>query len=251
MIKWADLEIFKQNTKWSLQSWKPSALEVKPHNETVHRNFLTNFHKSYPLLVRQNQVTTFPISNNINTITTNICNSTANQNIDNTTEEEIIEYNEDLTAYLKYIKNGSKLYDGIENITEDVVVAVAPPRKNGVPWFGRVVKLHSNLSQLDVRWLDRLETKNIYFYLTEKLATIHYDTIICNGVQLEPVIGNKLMWKLITPLSFIQNLNCDEPPNIIQQSGKIPSRVKQIKYDLSKMLFGNSEEFITFVKSMK
>ncbi len=182
-------------------------------------------------------------------IACNISSTLPETNIKNASVEDIMSYNEDLEAYIAYVNSRSVLNDGVDNLKKNVVVAVAPERKNGIPWFGRVLDVDERKQEVRVRWMDRLQSKTIYFYLTNDQATVHYETIICNGVQMEPVLDEKLMWKLITPLPFIQSMNSDTVPELIQQKGNtIVTYNKRKKFDLSQMIFANSAEFLEFAK---
>lgn len=182
------------------------------------------------------------------TIACNISSTLPEDDIEHASLEAITSYNEDLEAYIAYVKNGSKLNDGVHNLKKDVVVAVSPERKNGIPWFGRVLAIDNEKKEVNVRWMDRLQSKTIYFYLTDNSASIHYETIICNGVQMEPMLGDKLMWKLVTPLPFIQSMNTDTPPALQQNSTVVGTSNKKKKFDLSQMIFASTEEFLQFAK---
>ena len=92
-----------------------------------------------------------------------------------------------LQDYLKFIKRGGTLNDGIQGMDVDCIVAVQPERINAHPWFGKVVKIDSTLKQVHLKWLHRHESSTTYFYMKDSLDVVHVDTIICNGVDFEPV----------------------------------------------------------------
>lgn len=187
----------------------------------------------------------------IPTITENISNTMPEQHVTDTTESHITAYNEDLAAYLSYIRNGSKLYDGVTNPQVGSIAAVAPRRKNGVPWFGRILSVDHEEQKISLRWLDRVENKTIYFYLSDSEEIVHFETVICTGVDFEPIVGSKMMWKLVTPLCFIQAMNQDEPPQLIQQNLKVRAPTPRNKYDLGQLVFANADEFMNFLKVMQ
>ena len=235
--------------KWKIW-WQPSVLESGVSIQETHNLSLSSLHQSYPLLKRDNSQSTASNST-IPTITNNICSTLPQQNIQEQTLEEITNYNEDLQVHKNYIESGCKLYDGVENLRKNVVVAVAPPRANGTPWFGRVIDFNEQMQEIQVRWMDKLQNKTTYFYLTEKEGTIHFETVICNGIQFEPLLQDTLTWKLLTPLAFIQSMNNSNPPKIQQNNTLLTVRPTKKKFDLTKMLFANSVEFLEFVNAMQ
>jgi hypothetical protein len=244
---------YQQLQNWMLLKrwkvfWTPASLHVLPRTKELHEYWVESLHTTYPLMKRQHNIPDAP-STKVQLIACNISSTLPETNIENASIQDIISYNEDLEAYIAYVNSGSVLNDGVRNLKKDAVVAVAPERKNGIPWFGRVLELSEDKQEVKVRWMDRLQNKTIYFYLTDDQATIHYETVICNGVQMEPILEEKLMWKLITPLPFIQSMNSDTPPELLQQSGNtILGYKKRNKFDLSQMIFVNSEEFLEFAK---
>ena len=228
--------------------WTPDSLGVLPQTKDLHEYWIESLHITYPLMKRQHNRPE-AVATKVQLIACNISSTLPETNIENASVQDIISYNEDLEAYIAYINSGSVLNDGVHNLKKNVVIAVALQRKNGIPWFGRVLDVEEDKQEVKVRWMDRLQSKTMYFYLTNDEATIHYETIICNGVQMEPVLEEKLMWRLITPLPFIHSMNSDTPPELLQQKGNtIISYKKRTKFDLSQMIFANSEEFLEFAK---
>ena len=196
------LKQWQINKKWSIY-WQPpknSTSQIIPSIELTHLNFSKGLHQTYPLLKRETICNDKSQYSQVGTISNNISSTLATENIESTSTQVISEYNQDLQSYLSYVKKGCRLYDGVDNIQENVVVAIAPKRKNRLPWFGRVIEINQNQKELNVRWMDRLENKTIYFYLTNNNSIIHFDTVICNGIEFEPLLDKKLMWKLVTPL---------------------------------------------------
>ena len=53
------------------------------------------------------------------------------------------------------------------------------------------------------------------FYIAEDTDEVPPGSIICNGVEFEVVIKHKMLWKLLTPMAYIQALNTDNPPVIL------------------------------------
>ena len=246
-VDYEKLLTWTANTRWKVV-WTPESSGVLPQTKDLHEHWIESLHKTYPLMKRQHN-RPGALATKVQLIACNISSTLPETDIENASVEDIVSYNEDLEAYIEYVNSGSVLNDGVHNLKKNVVVAVAPERKNGIPWFGRVLEVEEDKQEVKVRWMDRLQSKTIYFYLTNDKATIHYETIICNGVQMEPVLEEKLMWKLITPLSFIQSMNSDTPPELLQQKDNtIVAYKKKKKFDLSQMIFANSEEFLEFAK---
>jgi hypothetical protein len=246
-----ELEQWMQEKKWKL-FWKPNVVYREISSYEMHSNWLKNLHTTYPLMNRREETNTMSTQvSAIHRISSTISSTLPEKDINNTNKKDIAEYNEDLAAYVKYIKGGSKFFDGVQNIRTDIVVAVAPQRKNGIPWFGRVISIEPENQMLQVRWMDRLQSKTVYFYLTNNTSKVHYETVICNGVDFEPILGEKLMWKMVTPLCFIQNLNSDSLPTIQQSNSVVLPYQRKQKFDLTQMVFGSAAEFTQFVKLLQ
>lgn len=186
----------------------------------------------------------------MHTTSINVSSTIPEELIENSSLQDIQGYNQDLEAYLKYVQKGGKLNDGVVDIQEDVIVAVAPPRKNKVPWFGRVTKIDYDGQEATVRWMEKTGNNAVYFYLTDNSSQVHFETVICNGVDFEPILNSTLMWRLSTPLCFIQAMNADEPPQLIQQNAIIMSKKQRNKFDLSQMVFANAVEFRDFCSQL-
>ena len=242
-----------QKNNWRLL-WKSSGILREISSQGTHNNLLTNLHITYPLMKRREENNNNEMAMQVSAvcrISCTISSTLPTSDISSTNKKDIAAYNEDLESYIKYIQGGSRLFDGVQNIRTNVVVAIAPKRKNGLPWFGRVTDVDKDNQNLTVRWMDRLQNKTVYFYLTNNTSEVHYETVICNGVDFEPILGEKLMWKLVTPLSFIQNLNADILPELLQPDTVVATYQKKQKFDLTQMVFGSAAEFTNFIKLLQ
>ena len=102
---------------------------------------------------------------------------------------------------------------------------------------------------MQVKWLHRHEQSSKYFYQDDTIDVIHKETIICNGIDLQPVFGEKLMWKLLTLLLFIQALNQDQPSRMTE-NWNIATRLSAVKYDLTELMFEDEQDFRKFATSL-
>lgn len=69
-------------------------------------------------------------------------------------DEQVENSNENqnhIQKHLEYIKSGGRLHDGTSNIRIRAICAIQPDRKNGLPWFGRVVSYSKQ--NMRVKWL--------------------------------------------------------------------------------------------------
>jgi hypothetical protein len=245
-----DFQAWAEEHKWQLH-WKPTYANLLTSAAEIHNYSLLHLHITYPLMKREQNYTSTLEGSNIQRISCNISSTLPGNSITSSNKQDITSYNEDLEAYIKYIRGGSKLYDGVQNLGKDVVVAVAPPRRNGIPWFGRVIDFNNETKQVMVRWMDKVQDKTIYFYLTTNNSEVHYETIICSGVEFEPVLGDRLMWKMVTPLAFIQSMNNVDAPELQQSNSQIAHYQKRNVFDLTQMVFSSITEFLEFVKMLK
>jgi hypothetical protein len=127
---------------------------------------------------------------------------------------------------------------------------VSPARRGGLPWFGRVLSWDKHAQQVHLRWMDKwTKTNNSkYFYLTTE-ESVHQDTIICNGVDFEPIYGSQLLWQLQTPLPIIRDLQEGKQLNItVQNYTHLAPKETRPVYKLEDMIFANKEEFVEFVQ---
>ena len=70
---------------------------------------------------------------------------------------------------------------------------------------------HVDPTKLSIMWLNDAKNTHIqYYYLENELNTISTETIICNGVEFEFVFGEKLLWRLLTPIAFITTITNDK-----------------------------------------
>jgi hypothetical protein len=167
----------------------------------------------------------------------------------NETDDNVADIGSHLQDYLAYLKSGATLHDGTDYIQIGTVVAVASYKKNAkVPWFGKVINIDKD--HVDVIWLHRCKNTTKYYYTDSSLNRIHIDTIICNGVEFAPKFGDKLVWKLFTPLPFLYALH--ESPEQISinkplSSSPFSQPKERICHDISSLTFANKQEFEDFV----
>ena len=199
---------------------------------------MESFYSTYPLVKREGeQVITQ--EDKIATVTSNII-STKSVEITKPTSTN----HKHLESYLAYLRSGARLYDGVENISINCIVAIQPDRKNGVSWFAKVMKILEE--KLQILWLHK-DTNTRYFYLDDKLEMVHKETIICNGVALEPIYGQTLLWKLLTPLSFIKEMAKSDKINLERPFATSIVEPKQKMIDFTSLVFANRDDFIHFV----
>lgn len=142
-----------------------------------------------------------------------------------------------------------RLKDGVIDLRRNSIVAVQPSRANGIPWFGKVLQLIGN-DQVEVLWLHKSSNNAKLFFLNDTPNIISNDTIICNGVDMEPIYGyDKLLWKLLTPTAFIQALNADpdKMPTLAPPMSQLQAKQKKQNIDLTTLAFNNTEEFQKFL----
>jgi hypothetical protein len=151
--------------------------------------------------------------------------------------------------YLAYLKSGATLHDETDGMQVGAIVTVASYKKNAkVPWFEKVTNIDTDY--VDVIWLHRCKNTIKYYYTDSSVNRIHFDTIICNGVEFAPKFGDKLVWKLLTPLLFLYTLH--QSPEQITINKPISSSLfsqpkEQICRDISSLTFTNKQEFEDFV----
>jgi hypothetical protein len=108
---------------------------------------------------------------------------------------------------LDNIISGTCLKDSIQDITVHSIVAVQPQQVNGLLWFGKIICFVES-DHLELLWLHKSTNISKFFYLNDTPDIVYLESIICNGVEFEPVYRNQqLLWKLLTPIPFIQALN--------------------------------------------
>lgn len=149
-----------------------------------------------------------------------------------------------LRDHLEYVKRGGRLRDGLEGVEKGCVVAVQPPRRNSHPWFGKVVEVREG--SLLLLWL-HLRKSRKYFYIDNSTDVVANDSVICNGVECQPLFGEELLWKLMTPIAFIQQLNSDAPPTLDRANPLPEEKIKEKKIDLTRLVFEDEEEFAAFL----
>jgi hypothetical protein len=96
-------------------------------------------------------------------------------------------------------------------------------------------------SEVDVLWFQKLKG-NKYFYLNDTCDSVSFNAIICNGIEFTPIFGDKLVCKLMTPLSFINTMQQKIIPTI-EPPCTTPTIVhKKDCIDLSSLVFSTTEE---------
>ena len=125
------------------------------------------------------------------------------------------------------------------------ILAVQPEKSNMLPWFSRVVDIDENDKEVTVRWFHK-KSDTTYFYMDDGVATVPFGAIICNGIDFEPVYSSVLYWRLLTPMSFIRQLNCYNPPKL-KRAHNVSVTPKVRELDITKLVFSNAKEFKSFV----
>ncbi len=105
-------------------------------------------------------------------------------------------------------------------------------------------------SSLKVLWLHKENTTN-YFYLDDSTAIIHQDTVICNGVEMEPLYGTRLLWHLRTPLPYIQAMNSDNIPPLLPPLTTTTLLKQKQAFDITGLAFSSVEDFTSFMYEYK
>ena len=145
--------------------------QTTPHgsftNTDGHLFLLKSLHSTYPLTKRTDEI----IVDTLNYVLTDRILPTSyinNNSSSNNSSSNLATTNtpdNSLQDYLKFIKRGGRLNDGIQGMDVDCIVAVQPERINAHPWFGKVVKIDSTLEQVHLKWLHRHEFKhNLFLY---------------------------------------------------------------------------------------
>jgi hypothetical protein len=119
-----------------------------------------------------------------------------------------------LQKYLTYLRSRAYLNDDIIGLGKESIVAAQPSRKNGLPWFRKVFTFDKT-DNVILLWLYKHTSSNKYYYLHDTTDTISADAIICNSIKFELVFSDKLLWKLLTLISFIHVLNQDTIPTLV------------------------------------
>lgn len=206
---------------------------------------MESFYNSYPLTKRlhplpssANNLPMQTLNTNIMATTSIISSITNNQNTVNHTH---------LQEHLDGIKRGDRLRDGVDGLQIGSIIAVQPSRSNSLPWFAKVIQ-QLNATKLSIMWLnDAKGTHTQYYYLEDDLDTVSTDAVICNGVEFEPVFGERLLWRLLTPIAFITAMNNDNIPTIQAPLMVHQEISKPAKVDLTSMVFSSATEFEQFL----
>jgi hypothetical protein len=104
---------------------------------------------------------------------------------------------------------------------------------------------------VELLWLHKSTNITKFFYLNDTPDIVHTESIICNGVEFEPVYSNKqLLWKLLTPVPFIQALNSDPskmPTLAAPFTSQKPKPKSKKNVDLTSLVFNLTDEFVNFL----
>jgi hypothetical protein len=104
---------------------------------------------------------------------------------------------------------------------------------------------------VELLWLHKSTNITKFFYLNDTPDIVHTESIICNGVEFKPVYGNKqLLWKLLTPVPFIQALNFDPskmPILAAPFTSQKPKPKSKKNVDLISLVFNSADEFVNFL----
>ena len=224
--------------------------------ESKKGSSVENFQLSYPLCVRPMECTNIDIreessyypeeSHILSDLCENFSDSDSDQvDIDVTPFKK--KENHHFAAYLKSVEQNVHLQDQVEGLQINCIVAVVGEGRGKKPWFGRVLDIDIEQEFVLVKWLH--EHKSKYIYKDDKADWVSNETIICNGVVFAPVFKDDLfLWKLITPMPFIRNMNVQKYDLVrAQTKGFINSRIKSI--DITGMKFRSAKELEEFVLS--
>ena len=89
-----------------------------------------------------------------------------------------------------------------------------------------------------------------FYYLQEETQLVSMDTIICNGVEFEPVFDQKLVWRLLTPVPYIQELACGG--GVMQGLGKlVQQKPRDEKVDITSLVFHGKDDFNEFLQGFQ
>lgn len=96
--------------------------------------------------------------------------------------------------------------------------------------------------------MDKYQSKNCYQFLFSK-DYVSMNAIICNDVDFKPMFHERVIWKLITPLPFIQALNNENIPlpALLPPISNLTTIFKKPSIDITALAFNNKEEFEAFL----
>jgi hypothetical protein len=91
--------------------------------------------------------------------------------------------------------------------------------------------------------------------LSKTTDTISKETIICYGIDFEPCFENSLLWRLLTPLPFIQALNPKDDttpiPTILSLLAHVNLALNKISFDITQLAFPDKEAFEMYINNYK
>ena len=68
--------------------------------------------------------------------------------------------------------------------------------------------------------------------------------------EFEPVFGNQVLWKLLTPVAFIHDMNSEESSSMLQPVRVLVQlKVTKPSFDITSLVFDSYEEFSNYVFS--
>ena len=110
------------------------------------------------------------------------------------------------------------------------------------------MKIHAE--DVEVIWLHRLQNLSKFYYVGSVLDHVPNNAFICNGVEFVSKFRDKLLWKLVTFLIFLQTLNSDNIPTIQGALSEVePAQEKKKGLDITGLVFHSSEDFRNFFSS--
>lgn len=122
-------------------------------------------------------------------------------------------------------------------------------------WFARVISISDHvkikkynriLCELEVLWLQR-HNNTKYYYLEDCTDMISLQSVICTGVEFEPVFEDSLVWELLTPMAFIRALETTEEPEMLLPLTTVSTATKLRAFDITNLVFNNIQEFQDFL----
>lgn len=207
--------------------------------EERHQYLLQSLHLAYPYLKRSltNKHTLEPQLLSTNVLPLHSLESTTNQS------SKTIH----LVQHFANLTSRKSLNDGVSNLELGTIVALQPSRSNALPWFAKALSWY-NASTLTVMWMDSVNSTHSLYHFMDSEEQVSIDAVICNGVEFEPVFGDTLLWRILTPISFIQALNSEDMPKLSPALvGKI-TPTKPTSFDITGMVFADKEQFLKFLQ---
>jgi hypothetical protein len=86
-----------------------------------------------------------------------------------------------------------------------------------------------------------------YYFLNDKLDNVNMNSVICNGVEFEPLFEARLLWILLTLILFIKALNSDDSLSIEKATSSLSFQTKKQTMDITNLIFSDKVEFEEFL----